>query len=262
MKEVDPDLLRHMVLNTIRSIRMKFKSEGEMVIACDGRSWRREVFPYYKANRDSGRKKSELDWRMIFQTFTDMKNDLREYFPYRVVEAEGAEADDVIATLVHKFGSDSPLRDTSSERLVIMSPDKDFGQLHKFSNVEQFDPIRKKWITVPNPADFLLEQIIRGDASDGVPNVLSDEDTFVIPGKRQKPMTAPRLAALKESVPDEVKHRFEKNRVLIDLTCTPSDISASILASYEKEAGKNRAKILNYMIKKKLRNLTEFISDF
>jgi hypothetical protein len=261
IKEVDPDLLRHMVLNTIRSIRMKFKSDGEMIIACDGRSWRREIFPYYKANRDSGRKKSELDWRAIFQAFTDIRNELKEFFPYRVVEATGAEADDVIAVLVHKFGNASPLNN-GQERIVIMSPDKDFGQLHRYSNVVQFDPIKKKYITVNNPEDFLLEQIIRGDVSDGVPNIISDEDTFVIPAKRQKPMTAPRLSALKEKIPEEIMPRFLKNKELIDLTCTPPEICSSILTSFESEGGKGRGKILNYMIQKRLRNLTECISDF
>jgi 5'-3' exonuclease len=261
LREVEEDLLRHMILNTLRSIRVKFRNQGELVIACDGRSWRREVFPYYKANRDSSKKKSDIDWRKIFEVFTKIREEVRENLPYRVVSGPGAEADDVISAIVTRHGSDSPLV-SNADRIVIVSPDKDFGQLHRFTNVSQWDPIRKREISIPDPVDYLLEHVIRGDSGDGVPNVLSDDDTFVVPGKRQKTMTAKRLEALKREVPEEVFPKYERNQRLIDLSKAPREVTEKVLESFESEAGKGRTKIFDYFREKRLRNLLESIQEF
>lgn len=55
--DIDENLLRHMILNTIRALNMKFKNEyGELVIACDDKNyWRKDIFPYYKAKRAEDR---------------------------------------------------------------------------------------------------------------------------------------------------------------------------------------------------------------
>jgi hypothetical protein len=260
MREVDEDLLRHMILNTIRSIRTKFKKEGELIIACDSGSWRKQVYPYYKANRKKSKDASPLDWKKIFEIFSAMRADLKAHFPYRVIEVQDAEADDVIAALVFEFGNDLPL--ASGEDILIMSPDKDFAQLHRFSNVKQYDPIKKKWITVADPDIFLREQIISGDSSDGVPNIMSDDDTFVIAEKRQKTMTAKRKAAFMEAIPEEFERGFDRNTLMIDLRCSPTRIRNKVLEEYHAQAGKNRSQILNYFIKHRLRNLTESIQEF
>lgn len=268
MKEVDENLLRHMILNTIRSIRVKFKKEGELIIACDRGSWRKGVYPYYKANRAKAKSESDLDWRAIFEVFNKVRDDLKEHFPYRVITVENAEADDVIGTLVDKFGNDLPL--AGGENILIMSPDKDFAQLHRYSNVQQYDPIRKKYITHSNPNEYLLEHVIKGDSGDGVPNILSDDDTLVVPGKRQKPMTAKRLAQLKEAFHNpqlstadaETDERFWRNLKLIDLRYTPNEIRDRILSEYEAQAGKNRSKIFNYLMNNSLRNLMESVQEF
>jgi 5'-3' exonuclease len=261
MREVEEDLLRHMILNTIRSIRTKFKSHGEIVIACDMGSWRKEVYPYYKANRKKAKDASGLDWKKIFEIFTRMRNDLKEYFPYRVIEVQNAEADDIISTLVARYGNPLPLAD-GSEDILIMSPDKDFAQLHTYSNVKQYDPIRKKWISVPDPDLFLREQIISGDSVDGVPNIMSDDDTFIVEGKRQKTMTAKRKAAFLEAIPEEFQRGFERNTMMIDLGNTPFDIQQAVMAEYDAQAGKGRSKIFSYFMKHRLRNLTESMGDF
>lgn len=269
MREVEEDLLRHMILNTIRSINVKFRKYGDMVIACDRGSWRKSVYPYYKANRAKAKEKTGLDWRQVFEIFTKIRNELKESFPYRVIEVEGAEADDVISTLVEEFGNDLPIG--NAEEIVILSPDKDFAQLHRYSNVKQFDPIKKRWIEVPDPNEFLLEHVIKGDSGDGVPNILSDDDTFVVPEKRQKTMTAKRLAEAKASyslkfegdkVTAVVDPKFLRNWKLIDLRFTPGSLREEIMAEYHKQAGKDRSKIFNYLMTHRLRNLIEATGEF
>jgi hypothetical protein len=67
---VDESLVRHMVLNTIRSLKTKFSADyGELSICCDDKKvWRKEVFKFYKANRKKAREDSELDWGAIFNS--------------------------------------------------------------------------------------------------------------------------------------------------------------------------------------------------
>lgn len=263
MREVEEDLLRHMILNTVRALRVKFKKE-ELIIACDMGSWRKQAYPYYKANRAKAKEKSDLNWTAIFEIFTKMRNDLRDYFPYRVIEVQGAEADDVIAALVFEYGDNEGLAMNigTQEDIIIVSPDKDFAQLHRFPNVKQFDPIKKKWIEHVDADAYLVDHVIKGDSGDGVPNIMSDDDTFMIPGKRQKPMTAKRLEEFRASIPDEFKKNFDRNTLVIDLRNTPQSLRTEIIEVYKQQAGKDRSQIFNYMMKNKLRNLLEAIQEF
>lgn len=256
---VEESLFRHMVLNSLRSYRQKFKEYGEMVIACDDKNfWRKQIFPYYKANRKKARDKSEIDWNTIFEYFGKIKSEIRENFPYRMVQVDTAEADDIIATLVYRFQNE--------ENILILSGDKDFVQLHLMANVKQYDPVRKKFITHSDPFRFRFEHIMKGDAGDGVPNVLSDDDTFVT-DKRQRPMTQKRIdeayaSCVGSTVESSIDRNFQRNRQLIDLTCIPSNISTAINAAYDDEAGKDRSKMFNYFIAYKLKNMMDLIGDF
>lgn len=259
--EVEEDLLRHMILNSIRSYNQKFKNEyGEMIIACDaGNNWRREIFPYYKANRRKNREKSELNWNQIFETLNKVREELKEYFPYRVIQIDGAEADDIIGTLVNKFGN-------TSEKILIMSGDKDFVQLQRYMNVKQYDPVQKKWRTTNDPDRFVREHIMRGDAGDGIPNFLSADNTFVI-GARQKPISQKKLDTWINLHPhefcDEAMLRgYLRNQQLVDLNFIPQNLREQIVSEYEAQAGKNRSKLFNYFIEKRLKNLLESINEF
>ena len=186
--KIEEDLLRHMILNSIRGYNAKFRYEyGEMIIACDDkRSWRKNLFPYYKANRKKAREKSEIDWNSVFDVLNRVRDELKEYFPYRVIQIDTAEADDVIGSLCHEFGN-------SLEKILIISGDKDFKQLQSYMNVKQFDPVRKRWLEEANPERYLKEHIMKGDTGDGVPNFLSKDDTFVT-ASRQKPLRSDKLS--------------------------------------------------------------------
>lgn len=259
--ELEEDLLRHMILNSIRSYNKKFKDEfGEMIIAADAsNNWRREIFPYYKANRRKAREKSEINWTMVFETLNKVRNEIKENFPYRVIHVDGAEADDVIGTLVQTFGD-------TSEKILILSGDKDFVQLQSYMNVKQFDPVQKKWRTTNDPDTFVKEHIMRGDVGDGIPNFLSADNTFVV-GSRQKPLSKKKMDNWIRMNPhdfcDETMLRgYLRNQQLVDLKFIPLHIKDNIMVQYNEQADKGREKLFNYFIEKRLKNLMETINDF
>lgn len=256
--QVDMGMIRHMVLNSIRAYKIKFKDYGELIIACDdSRYWRKDVFPYYKANRKKNRDESPIDWKQVFECLNAIRDELKEHFPYRVIQVAGAEADDIIATLVHNFG------DQFGKKLMIISADKDFIQLHDHISVEQYDPIRKKAVRHGNPKEYLKEHIVKGDSGDGVPNMLSPDDCLVV-GVRQKTMTEKRLQRLMagEFETPEEERNYARNKMLIDMTEIPVGISAAILESYYDQENKPRKDLFNYFVKHRLKNLMEAINDF
>lgn len=259
--QVDENMLRHMILNTLRFNRQKFHREfGELLITCDDKNyWRRQSFPYYKANRRKARDSSELDWSAIFNALNNIRDELKEYFPYRVMQIDTCEADDIIGTIVHKEGKELNV----GEPILILSGDHDFKQLHKYANVKQYDPTRKRWISHSDPDQYLAEHILKGDAGDGVPNVLSADNTFVM-GIRQRPVTKKRMLDWQDinKMDDEVKRNYFRNKSMIDLTQIPATIKETILERYDAENPKDRSQLLNYFIKNKLRNLMESISEF
>lgn len=260
---IEENMVRHMILNSLRSYRTKFAADyGEMVIACDNTNiWRKQIFPYYKANRKKNQEASEMDWKAIFECMNKIRSELKEYFPYKVIDIETAEADDVIGTLVEEFGTE-----LGGSPILILSGDKDFIQLHTYANVKQYDPTRKKWINHDNPERYLEEHVLKGDSGDGVPNVLSSDNCFVV-GERQKPLTQKKIDALIElGLAEKMDHpnfrNYMRNRKLIDLRYTPDDIHTKVMESFNAQNGKDRSKLMNYFIANRLKNLTEHISEF
>ena len=260
--DIDEGLLRHMVLNSIRSLNSKYKDEyGELVICCDDKKvWRKDVFKFYKANRKKDRDASSLNWTQIFNVLSTIRTEIKEFLPYRVVQVEGAEADDVIGTITINNGQ---LLNTG-EKILILSGDKDFGQLQIFGNVFQYDPVRKKTIKHEDPARFTRELILKGDRGDGIPNILSPDDCFVNE-IRQKPLRVEKFDHItkpREQLEGEQLRNWIRNEELIDLTFIPQDIQDKILACYNQQAGKKRDKIFNYFITYKLTSLMESINEF
>jgi len=265
--EVEEGLLRHMVLNSIRSNISKFKEYGEVVIACDDKNyWRRDVFPYYKASRKEQRAKSELDWNSIFNSLNKIRDELKENFPYKVIQVERAEADDIIGCLVRKFGWNSeqnPVRTADIEDILILSGDKDFQQLQKFENVQQFNPVTKKWIRAGDPHKYLIEHAIKGDRTDGIPNAASPDDVFVS-GGRQKPIRQKLIDQVIKSgeLPNDLHRGYARNLGLIDLTNTPENIMHEVFSQYREQGSKDRSKLFNYFVKNQLKGLMEHINEF
>jgi hypothetical protein len=256
--KLDEHLIRHMVLNIIRNHVKNFRAEyGEVVLCCDNRKyWRKEYFPFYKASRKKNRDKSNLDWHLIFDMLAKFKQELKDNFPYKVLDIEGAEADDIIGTLAP--------RQAAHEKVLILSSDGDFLQLQNYPNVKQYNPSQKKYVISEKPILELKEKIIRGDKGDGIPNVLSSSDCFVR-DLRQTPITQKILDKLmSESYleqNDTVKANFIRNSTLIDLSFIPAEIKEKIINTYE-ETKPAKGKLLNYFIEHKLKNLMEVIEEF
>jgi hypothetical protein len=259
--QVEEGLVRHMILNTIRTYVKKFKDSygPEVVIACDNKNyWRRDIFPHYKASRKKTREASGHDWNAIFECLNKVRDELRDHSPYKVITVDTCEADDIIATLVEKY--------SNNEKVMILSSDKDFAQLQKFSNVEQYSPILKKYIKEPLPAAQLKQLIIRGDKGDGIPNILSADDVFVA-GGRQKPITETKIISWmnqspKEFCNEEMYRNYIRNEILIDLTKIPQNLQDEILHKYEDTKSKTKQDFMNYMIANRLKNLLEVLDDF
>jgi hypothetical protein len=256
---VDESLVRHMVLNTIRANVRKFKEYGEVVIACDNkRYWRRDVFPYYKAHRKKAREDSGHDWATIFECLNKVRDELKTSSPYRVIDVDGAEADDVIGVLTKKFAP--------TQKVMILSSDKDFVQLHVNKNVSQYSPTMKKAIKTEDANAQLKQLILEGDKGDGIPNILSNDST-IVDGIRQKALTKVRLAELMNTNistdgSDDLKRNWSRNKQLIDLGDIPQNIVDSIIDTYENTKPATRQQFMNYMIANRLKNLLEVIDEF
>ena len=263
--ELSEDLVRHMVLNSLRGHNKKFRKEyGEMVIACDSKNvWRREVFPNYKAGRKANREKSDHDWNAIFSMLGNIRNEIRDFLPYKVIELETAEADDIIAALVRRI--QNRVGPNHLKKVLILSGDKDFIQLHN-EWVKQYNPVLNKYVGKDeNPALYIKEHILKGDRSDGVPNVLSDDNVF-IEGRRQKPLSRKKIDSWLEEVfmtmTEEEEKNYNRNKKLIDLTCIPLELEDKINNEFDNVEVATRDKILNYFITRKLKTLIEVIDEF
>ena len=256
--ELDEEMVRHMILNSVRMYRTMFNEKyGEIVLTYDSRAyWRREIFPQYKAGRKKGRESDGKDWNSIFGVLNQIKEEIREFLPYKVVETLGAEADDVIAIVCKHY---------QSEKIMIVSGDKDFIQLQKYENVRQYSPITKKHINGFDPVVYIKEHILKGDKSDGVPNVLSPDHTFT-DKLRQRPLTSKRIESILaqdiEDLNDELKRNYQRNDKLINLDNIPEKLEEDILDDFKGATCGDRSKLLNYFIEKRLKGLTEQIGEF
>jgi len=258
-KEVDEDMVRHMILNSIRNYVMQFKSDyvesdADVILAWDSKHyWRRDYYPQYKAGRKKTRESSNLDWNEIFGVTNKIRDEIKENLPYKSVEVYGAEADDIIAIVSNSY-----------DKVMIVSSDKDFIQLHN-DNIKQWSPVTKQEVNGHNPDTYIKEHVLKGDSGDGVPNVLSPDHTFT-DGLRQKPLGKKRIEKMiNENMSDwndEVKRNYQRNYKLINLKNIPKDIQSNIVDEISKSSCGDRSKLLNYFTVNKLKTLTENIGDF
>ena len=254
---VEEDLLRHTVINTIRQYKQMHRhvDHGGFVICCDSpKNWRKESFPEYKANRKKKRETDTTDWTSLFEFLHQMIDDLREYFPYKVVKVESAEADDIIAVLT---------QEEMKNPTTIISSDKDFIQLQKYEGVQQWSPLTKDWVK-GDPEASLWEKLVKGDAGDGVPNILSSDDTFIVEGKRQRPISKKKMEMWKEdrsSWTDEMHRNFNRNEMMVDLEKTPESIRINIINQFREQVPPH-GRLMEYFTEKRLKNLMEHIEEF
>jgi|TARA_B110000438_G_scaffold294394_1_gene335740 5'-3' exonuclease len=260
------EFIRHLVLNSVRSYRKKYNSKyGEMVICTDHlSSWRKVAFPYYKAHRKVQREKqskeSGMDWTALFDTISRITCELKEYFPYKVIQVPHAEGDDVIAVLA-KYANN-----TLKEPTLIVSSDKDFNQLYKYKTIRQFSPMKQKMLSGIDAVAYLKEHIIRGDKGDGIPNILSADDCLVS-GVRQKPISKKKISTWLHQEPEDfckngMMSGWNRNQEVIDFEYIPPPMTLDILEQYNTQVTPNRSELLNYFVKHRLKMLIEHIGDF
>ena len=271
--EISTPLVRHMIVNAIRSYKNKYGNEfGNIVIACDNKKyWRKKLYPHYKASRKKTRDDSGFDWSAIFEALNLIKQELSEHFPYPVIEVDTAEADDIIASLVVWTQTHDLVQqglEVVPQPVLILSGDHDFVQLQRYPNVKQYSPVLRKWVKAAgNPEHDLMEHILSGDKGDGVPNFLSPDDVFVS-GGRQKPIKKKDLEEWRKldiSHWDATSHavNIRRNQQLIDLRYIPEDVVAGIIHSYvNQKDNKDKRHLLNYFITHKMKNLMENITEF
>ena len=272
------NLIRHVTLSTLKSYKKKYGKEfGELVVCCDGRKyWRKEIFEYYKAGRKKMRDNSDLDWKLIFDTLSEMRDDIAKHFPYRVIHLERAEADDIIAVMTEWVQTNQLVQEglvEEPQKILILSSDKDFKQLQlaPFSNgnVRQWSPMQKKYITASKQEvlEFTVEHIVKGDTGDGIPNILSKDDVFVS-GDRQKPVSAKRMAEFLEKGidacrNDEEKRNWQRNTKLIAFDNIPKDVREEIISAYlNTKPNTDKMNIMNYLMEHRCRLLLDEIEDF
>ena len=261
IKEIEQniDLVRHTIFNIIRQYNVEHRDQfGEMILCMDHTSnWRREAFPQYKASRRKARKESDVDWQMVYTELNKVRDELMENGPYRCIRIEGCEADDVIGAICEAHSNPSPI--------LIISPDKDFVQLQKYPNVKQYSNLQKKWVEPEVSAEYdLLVKVLKGDTGDGVPNVLSDDETF-INEERQTPLTRKKIEALManpEALGTTIARRIVRNRTLIDLTRTPEDIKEETDAAFTNRPNGSITKMMTLLAKHQMKMMMESLSDF
>lgn len=267
------NIIRHAILTGIKYYKSKYSNQyGEIVIACDGRDyWRKDIFSFYKAGHKKTREASNLDWKLVFDTISTIRDDLAKYFPYKVIHLDKVEGDDIIAVLC-KWTQSNGLVDygmvEEKQKVLIVSSDGDFKQLHIFDNVTQYSPIQKKYVKCPNPTEYLNEHIAKGDTGDGIPNIFSDDDVLVTEGVRQSKMTSTRLADFiaygRDACRNEKEFRnWDRNKSLIDLTSIPENIEQDIISAYINcKPNKDKMGIYNYLVKNRCRLLLDDIESF
>jgi hypothetical protein len=257
--------MRLTVLRALKNYKQKFGEQyGQLVLCCDSRSsWRKEIFPYYKIRRKRSRDDSPMDWTTFHETFRTLKEEFRENLPYKVVEAEGAEGDDIISVLC-EWNANKP----SPEPVLIYSSDGDFLQLQKYSQVSQYDKMRDRFLKCENPVYEVREMIIRGDPDDDVPNILSADDCFAAK-VRQRPMMTAKVDVWKTMDPETItdwdadtKLRYKRNQLLVDLSCIPTEVKARIAQAYLSHQPQSRQHMYKYLLNTKTTELMSSLGDF
>lgn len=271
IREGEPkELIKHIALNQILGLRMRFK--GDLIVCCDNKStgyWRKTEYPSYKGHRIHKKKDDDfLDWGLIHETIDELKVELRDNFPYTVLDVEGAEADDIIAALCAYFDENELVKCGLVEEpqdIVICSTDGDFQQLQKYRNVKQWNNVEKKFITCDNPKKFLVGHICTGDDGDNIPNICTgdwwskaraDNEKTRAKGFKQARLVDFYNRGQDACLNEEELRNFKRNEKLIDLDLIPPNVRMKIVNTYmDSEVKGTRMKVFQYLNKHRMQLL-------
>lgn len=253
---VSLDFLRHMILNSILANRKRFRREyPDLVIACDSdTNWRKNVYPFYKAHRKADKEKDSFDWDEFFRLFTIIKEEIRHVFPFKMLEVDGAEGDDIIGVLATHY---------PGRPILIHAKDSDFNQCCRNPKVKIWSPFKQKIVIDDQAEHNLFTKICTGETGDGIPNILSVNNSFV-DKIRQKSMYKTKIEEWRrDGIPESVHVRFEENRELIDFRFIPPALQDSIVLAYETaKSTSDKQKIFAYLTQKELAKISAtFLQD-
>ena len=112
---INEDMVRHICLKSLAMYRKKYhRTYGELVLADDSYNvWRKDIYPFYKANRKKTRDKDSKDWNQIFDCISIIREELKVNFPYKYICISKCEADDIIGTLCEKYGETENIMDNA-----------------------------------------------------------------------------------------------------------------------------------------------------
>lgn len=267
------NLIRHMVLYTILGFKRKYPNHGDILLAIDSPSyWRRDYFPAYKGQRKHGREESDLDWGVIQESIRKLKEEIREYLPWKVIETHGAEADDIIGVLSKYLQTNELVQDgifsEEPQPIMICSADGDHEQLQKYKNVRQWSPLLKKELKLKGSAiGCINEHIAQGDGGDNIPNCLTSDQWAIdrannIDDKhRQTPMKKTRLQefidlGIDGCKTEEEKRNWIRNRTLVDYDYIPDELQARIIQDYiDSKPSKNKMRMMTWFAKNRMKKL-------
>jgi hypothetical protein len=251
----NPEELRIILWSALGDLNAQHRHRyGKMCVAMDNKPyWRSEIFPHYKKNRK--KLGDEIHWGII----NEMELRLKDHTPWKIISIPTLEADDIIGTL-------APIM-AQKEECLIVSPDGDFRQLQIHENIHQIDIIRGRDMSCENPELFLREAFICGQTKDGIPNMLSDADTFVDPTKRQKPMTAKRKREFLKTDPafwDDKTHlaRYRENEKLIDLAKIPDDIKRKVKYEFALWPTTGKKPLRKYFVENRMAQCADNVRNF
>lgn len=270
----EKDLIKHIALNQLLALKKRFK--GKMILCCDGKNyWRKSEFKWYKGHRKHKRDSNFLNWDVVFETLNELIEELSENFPYVVLKVDGAEADDIIASLV-KYFSENEVINTGlidePQQIIIASTDSDFQQLQKYKNVSQWNNVSKKMIVCKNPKEYLIEHICLGDVGDNIPSIVNNdtlaEDRANNIATRAKPFKSIRLKdfiinGYDACLTEEEQRNYRRNEKLIDFDFIPNTVYNTIINTYKTyEIKGTKAKVFNYLNSHRMKLLLNFAADF
>lgn len=210
-KQIMFNLLRHYV---------RTFSPTEVVVAGDVQpSWRKQLWPDYKANRNHSseyherlRKVEDEYWETL-STMLPNVHWLRMPF---------VEADDIIATLA----------ETRDNDIVCVSSDKDFVQLLRRKNFRLYDPNKNEFVACEDPEWQLKKKILLGDKSDNIPGIKRG----LGPKKAEALRDPDKFLAFLESDPEAMAN-YSRNATLIDMAKIPPELRTIVRSAYGKRKG-------------------------
>ena len=229
----------HITMSAVNKVAQRFKAD-HVIFALEGRSWRKDFYKPYKANRAVARaaltEKEQEEDKLFWETYDNFTKYLAEQTNCSVIRHERAEADDVIARWIALHPQDQH---------TIISSDTDFVQLLA-ENVQQYNGISDELLTIsgifdakgkavidkktklpkitPEPTWLLFEKCMRGDPTD---NVFSAYPGVRVKGTKNK-------VGLQEAFADRNKQGYSWNNLMLQRWQDHEGVEHKVLDDYER----------------------------